>query len=312
MPTDSTTAESGRNKSRAQTSTLGVLFTTLLVLATVSTLAVGALGTIDVEDRTFVGVEAEVTTDAVTVTSGGGDVVPTSDLALLVGSDPVERYEVETLTAAEQFDPGDSVAVAPPPDVAFGDALTVRVVHEPSERTLFADRLLVRPASPPPVGLGRPETTATGSPAPTASPTTTPEPTPTRTATASPTETPTATPPTTPTPSPTPAPDSTSPPTVEVTDVDVERAGQSSNVKRVTVTFRPADPDGDLSTADVVVFVAGRNAGEADDVDVRGAEGDLVTVTVEPSGNARGSVAVSVEVRDERGATGRDAEGARG
>jgi hypothetical protein len=97
---------------------------------------------------------------------------------------------------------------------------------------------------------------------------------------------------------------------VEITDIDVQTAGKSGNVKRVTVTFRPDDSDGDLRTADVTVFVAGRNVAEEDAIDVSGDEGRRVTVAVEPGGGNRGSVSVTVEVRDERGDTGRDAEGA--
>jgi hypothetical protein len=97
---------------------------------------------------------------------------------------------------------------------------------------------------------------------------------------------------------------------VDITEVDVQTAGKSGNVKRVTVTFRPEDPDGDLRTADVTVFVAGRNVGEDDYIDVSGDEGRRVTVEVETPGAKSGSVSVTVEVRDEVGETGQDAEGA--
>jgi hypothetical protein len=231
----------------AQSSTLGVLFAVLLVLVSVTAVSVAALGTVDLEDSTFVGVSVEVTTDAVVVTGEGGASVPASDLTLLVGSDPVERHGFETLTADARFAPGDTARLDRSPPETFGDLLEVRVVHEPSGQSLFAERVVVRRATPVPAGSGRPVGTAsaatpspptpvgTAAPTATASPTSTSSPTATVTPTPTPAATPTATPAATPTPTPeVPAIDSVS------TD-----AYKSKNTDLVSVTVRLSGVDGD-------------------------------------------------------------------
>lgn len=317
------------DRTRAQTSTIGVLFAVLLVLVSVTAISVAALGTLNVEDESFTGVSVAVTTEVVEVHNGGGDVVPAADLAVVVRRPDgnTERRGVDELAGPGPFGPGETARFDLSPPAAYGDLLGVQVVHEPSGRALYSDRRVAREVGGAEPGLGRPDlpaaSTASGSPTPTltstAPPTATASPTPAATPTATPTPspTPTASPTATPSPTPTPTPPPTqtpvptgSPPTVEITDIDVQTAGKSGNVKRVTVTFRPDDSDGDLRTADVTVFVAGRNVAEEDAIDVSGDEGRRVTVAVEPGGGNRGSVSVTVEVRDERGDTGRDAEGA--
>ncbi|MFC7226580.1 hypothetical protein N0B31_04135 [Salinirubellus salinus] len=270
-------SQSGTN-SRAQTSTLGVLFAVLLVLVSVTAVSVAALGTLDTEDSTFVGVSVEVTTDAVVVSGEGGESVPTSDLTLIVDRDTTQRYGFETLTANERFGPGDRVRLELSPLESFGDLLGVRVVHEPSQRSLFTDRLVVRRATPVPVGAGRPVGAAsvtptstrtpvgTDSPAATSTPTATPTATATLTATVTTTPIPTPTPTATPTPTETPTPQV---PTIESVSTD---AYKSKNTDLVSATASLSGVDGD----ERVVF------------ELRDSEGTLLDgATDEGSGDGR-------------------------
>lgn len=321
LPDDSISPQNSLGDVRAQTSTVGVLFAVLLVLVSVTAVSVAALGTLDVEDERFTGVSVTVTTEAIEVQNAGGDVVSAADLTLVVRrpDGTTERRGVDVLAGPGPFEPGETARFDLSPPAAYGDLIGVQVVHEPSGRALYRDRRVAREvggevggAEP---GLGRPDlpavSTASESPIPTVTPTPQPTPTPVPSTTSPPTQTtaPTPSPTASPTQTPAPTPDPGSSPTVEITDIGVQTAGKSDNVKRVTVTFRPDDPDGDLRTADVTVFVAGRNVAEEARIDVTGDEGERVTVTVDPGGGNRGLVAVTVEVRDERGETGRDAEG---
>ena len=96
-------------------------------------------------------------------------------------------------------------------------------------------------------------------------------------------------------------------PTVDITDITVQEGGPSGNgVESADVTFTPDDPDGNLDSATIVLYLDGTEENRIT-VDVTGDEGSSVTETIEKPGSPeQGTVEVEVIVSDTDGATGSD------
>jgi|GEM_PF-1971379 len=131
---------------RAQSSVIGVLLLTAVIIITVSTIGVFFLGTIseqaDASER-LVDLDVELTNETIEVHHATGDAVDYEDLALVLrkGS-TTERYEMDkanvTGNANDQFEPGETFAR----NHSLGSgAFRVRVFHTASNSMLHSERL---------------------------------------------------------------------------------------------------------------------------------------------------------------------------
>ncbi|MFB6069247.1 MAG: hypothetical protein ABEJ90_04900, partial [Halobacterium sp.] len=97
-------------------------------------------------------------------------------------------------------------------------------------------------------------------------------------------------------------------PTVEITDIQVDREGDSG-VHSATVTFTPDDQNDNLDSATIVLYVGGTEENRLRGIDISGEEGNSVTESISKSGKAAsGTVEVKVIVYDTDGASGSDRE----
>ena len=94
------------------------------------------------------------------------------------------------------------------------------------------------------------------------------------------------------------------PPSVEITSIERAEQTGSGKVKSVDVTFTPDDSDGNLDSADVVVYTGGSQSG-SETVDLTGEEGTSQTVRV-PTDNSAGEIEAEVIVYDTDGEQGSD------
>jgi hypothetical protein len=95
--------------------------------------------------------------------------------------------------------------------------------------------------------------------------------------------------------------DANRPPTVDITDIQVNESGKSGNVQSVDVSFTPNDQDGNLDNATVILEVGGTEQDRIEGYDLTGQESQSQTVTLN-GGNTRGEVVVEVVVVDTDGA----------
>lgn len=132
-----------RSNDRGQSELTGTVLLVGVVVVTASLVGAGLLASVEADDDPLVDVEAEVTTEQVSLTHGGGGSLAVAELTVVVRTEDDETripFADGTLDGPtpDQFDPGETWTTAASFDE--GERVEVYLVHEGSNEVVFRGR----------------------------------------------------------------------------------------------------------------------------------------------------------------------------